>query len=99
VLVFCCLGVYAVSSSTVDLWIMTGCGLLGWVLRKLDFEVAPIVLGLILSPLLETSVRQSLAMSSGSYAIFVDRPIAAILLGVALLLFLLMVRPARKAAT
>jgi putative tricarboxylic transport membrane protein len=97
VLVFCCLGVYAVSSSTVDLWIMTACGLLGWVLRKLDFEVAPIVLGLILSPLLETSVRQSLAMSSGSYAIFVDRPIAATLLGVAVLLFFLMVRPARKA--
>jgi putative tricarboxylic transport membrane protein len=96
VLVFCCLGVYAVSASVVDLWIMTGCGLLGWVLRKLGFEVAPIVLGLILSPLLETSVRQSLAMSSGSYAVFVDRPIAAALLAVALLLFVLMVRPARR---
>jgi putative tricarboxylic transport membrane protein len=96
VLVFCCLGVYAVSASVVDLWIMTGCGLLGWVLRKLDFEVAPIVLGLILSPLLETSVRQSLAMSSGSYAIFIQSPIAAALLALALLLFVLMVRPARR---
>jgi putative tricarboxylic transport membrane protein len=98
VLVFCCLGVYAVNASVIDLWIMTACGLLGWVLRKLDFEVAPIVLGLILSPLLETSVRQSLAMSSGSYAVFVERPIALTLLIVAALLFLLMIRPARRAA-
>jgi putative tricarboxylic transport membrane protein len=55
-------------------------GMLGWLLRKLDFETAPIVLGAILAPLLEMAMRQSLAMSDGRYGIFVTRPIAAALL-------------------
>jgi putative tricarboxylic transport membrane protein len=91
ILVFCFLGVYAVNQSAVDLWIMTIAGAAGWLLRKLGFEVAPIVLGLVLSPLLETSVRQSLAMSSGSYAIFFERPISLTLLIVAVLLTTLLV--------
>jgi putative tricarboxylic transport membrane protein len=56
--------------------------------------VAPIVLGLVLSPALETALRQSLAMSSGSYAIFFGRPIAAVMLAVAGLLLLLSFAPA-----
>ena len=48
-------------------------GVLGYVLRKLDFETAPIVLGLVLAPMMELSLRQSLAMSAGNYAIFVTR--------------------------
>ena len=91
ILVFCFLGVYAVNQSAVDLWIMTVAGAAGWLLRKLGFEVAPIVLGLVLSPMLETSVRQSLAMSSGSYAIFFERPISLTLLIVAVLLTTLLV--------
>jgi putative tricarboxylic transport membrane protein len=93
ILVFCVLGVYAVNQSVIDVWIMTAMGALGYVLRKFDFEVAPIVLGLVLSPMLETALRQSLAMSSGSYAIFVTRPIAAALLAVATTLLLLSVLP------
>jgi putative tricarboxylic transport membrane protein len=93
ILVFCILGVYAVNSSVVDVWIMLATGVLGYVLRKLDFETAPIVLGVVLAPLLEMSLRQSLAMSDGSYAIFVERPIAATLLGVGLVLVLLSLRP------
>ena len=46
-------------------------GVLGWILRKLDFETAPIVLGVVLAPMIEMSLRQSLAMSDGHYAIFV----------------------------
>ena len=46
-------------------------GVLGYVLRKLDFEMAPIVLGLVLAPMMEMALRQSLAMSAGDYAIFV----------------------------
>ena len=57
---------YAVNNSVVDVWIMAGAGLLGYVLRKLDFEIAPIVLGLVLAPMLELSFRQSLAMSDGA---------------------------------
>jgi putative tricarboxylic transport membrane protein len=94
ILVFCVLGVYAVDNSVVDVWIMTATGLLGYVLRKFEFEVAPVVLGLVLSPMLETALRQSLAMSSGSYAIFFGRPIAATMLAVAAVLLLLSFLPA-----
>jgi putative tricarboxylic transport membrane protein len=89
ILVFSILGVYAVNGSVVDVWIMLAMGLLGWVLRKLDFETAPIVLGLVLAPMIELSLRQSLAMSDGRYSIFVTRPIAATLLAVGLTLILL----------
>src|SRR5215813_1209804 len=92
ILVFSILGVYAVNGSVVDVWIMLVTGVLGYVLRKLDFETAPIVLGAILAPLLEMSLRQSLAMSDGHYAIFVTRPIAAVLLAVGAALLLLGLR-------
>jgi putative tricarboxylic transport membrane protein len=93
ILAFATLGVYAVNNSVVDVWIMAGMGLLGYVLRKLEFELAPIVLGLVLAPMLELSFRQSLAMSAGSYAIFVGRPIASVMLLVGLVLLLLGLRP------
>jgi putative tricarboxylic transport membrane protein len=89
ILVFSMLGVYAVNGSVVDVWIMLIMGVLGWVLRKLSFETAPVVLGLVLAPMIELSLRQSLAMSDGRYGIFVQRPIAAALLGLALLLVVL----------
>ena len=93
ILAFATLGVYSVSNSVVDVWIMAGAGLLGYLLRKFDFEIAPIVLGLVLAPMLELSFRQSLAMSAGSYAIFVTRPITAVQLLVGLALLLLGLRP------
>jgi putative tricarboxylic transport membrane protein len=89
ILVFCILGVYGVNGSVVDVWIMLAMGLLGWVLRKLDFETAPIVLGLVLAPMIELSLRQSLAMSDGRYGIFLQRPISAALLAMGLALVLL----------
>ncbi|MBI2087348.1 MAG: tripartite tricarboxylate transporter permease [Deltaproteobacteria bacterium] len=93
ILVFCILGVYAVNSSVIDVWIMAITGLMGYVLRKLEFETAPIVLGLVLAPMLEMSLRQSLAMSSGDYAIFVNRPITATMLSIALVLLVLSLKP------
>ena len=93
VLVCSVLGVYAVSRSLVDVWIMLAMGVLGYVLRKLDFETAPIVLGLVLAPMMELSLRQSLAMSAGNYAIFVMRPISVTLLVIGLILVILALRP------
>jgi putative tricarboxylic transport membrane protein len=89
ILVFCVLGVYAVSGSVVDVGIMTVMGGLGYLLRKFDFETAPVVLGLVLAPMMEMSFRQSLSMSSGSYQIFVVRPIALVLISVGVALLLL----------
>ncbi|HSF06616.1 MAG TPA: tripartite tricarboxylate transporter permease [Methylomirabilota bacterium] len=93
ILALATLGVYAVNNSVVDVWIMASTGLLGYVLRKFDFEIAPIVLGLVLAPMMELSFRQSLAMSAGSYAIFFTRPITAVMLLLALTLLLLGLRP------
>jgi len=93
ILTFCILGVYAVNGSVVDVWIMLAMGALGYVLRKLDFETAPIVLGVILAPMIEMALRQSLAMSDGRYSIFAARPISATLLAVGLVLVLLSLKP------
>jgi putative tricarboxylic transport membrane protein len=93
-LAFATLGVYAVNNSVVDVWIMAGAGVVGYVLRKLDFEIAPIILGLVLAPMLELNFRQSLAMSAGNYGIFFTRPIAATMLVVALVLLALGLRSA-----
>ena len=88
IILFCVVGVYAVNGSVVDVWIALIMGALGYILRKLGFETAPIVLGAILAPMIELALRQSLAMSDGQYAIFVSRPISGTLLafGAALLL-------------
>ena len=93
ILVFATLGVYAVNNSVVDVWIMVATGLLGYVLRKFYFEIAPIILGLVLAPMIELSFRQSLAMSAGDYAIFFVRPISAVMLLAGLALLLLGLRP------
>ena len=93
ILCFCILGVYSVSNSVVDVWIMLVMGAFGYVLRKTGFEPAPIALGLILAPMLELSVRQSLAMSGGSYAIFLQRPIAIAMFAIAAVLILLGLKP------
>jgi putative tricarboxylic transport membrane protein len=93
IIVFSIVGVYAVNSSVVDVWIMLVTGLLGYLLRKFEFESAPIVLGLVLAPMLEMSLRQSLALSDGNYAIFFTRPIAATMLGIGLAVLLFSLRP------
>jgi len=92
-LAFCVMGVFSLNQSAVDLWIMIAAGLGGYLLRKFDFEPAPIVLGMILAPLLELSFRQSLAMSAGDYAIFFERPLALGMLILAAVLLLLALRP------
>jgi putative tricarboxylic transport membrane protein len=88
IIMFCVVGVYAVNGSVVDVWIALIMGALGYLLRKLGFETAPIVLGAILAPMIELALRQSLAMSDGQYSIFVSRPISGTLLafGAALVL-------------
>ncbi|MBI3104335.1 MAG: tripartite tricarboxylate transporter permease [Candidatus Rokubacteria bacterium] len=81
VVAFCVLGVYAVNGSPFEVWIMLVMGLAGYALRKLGYEPAPLVIGLVLAPIFEMSLRQSLILSDGSYTIFLQRPLAASLLG------------------
>jgi putative tricarboxylic transport membrane protein len=93
ILMFCVVGVYAVNSSYIDVVIMSMMGVLGYLLRKFDFETAPIVLGVVLAPIFEISLRQSLAMSNGKYSIFFQRPISVTFLAVALIMTVIALIP------
>lgn len=82
-LLFCIIGAYSINQSIFDLWVMLGCGIIGYLLRKLNFPLAPLVLGLILGPQIEKSMRTSLEMSAGDFSIFITRPLCASLLALA----------------
>jgi putative tricarboxylic transport membrane protein len=83
ILLFCLVGAYAIGTSLVDLELLLGFGVLGYLMRKLDFDTAPLVLAFLLGPMMEVAMRQSLILSQGDFAIFVTRPIAAICLLIA----------------
>jgi putative tricarboxylic transport membrane protein len=80
------IGAYVINSSEMDLYIMLLFGVVGYLMRKFEYEPAPLVLAFVLSPILEDAMRQSLIISSGSLSIFVTRPIAAGFLFLAVLL-------------
>ena len=82
IIMFCVIGVYEVNHSIVDVWIMLIMGVVGYGLKKFGFDPAPLVLGLVIAPIFEMSLRQSLIMSDGNWTIFLQRPIAAVLLAV-----------------
>lgn len=77
---FLVIGSYAVSSSILDVLIMIFFGVVGLVMRRLSVPLEPLVLTMILGPLLEGALRQSLQISQGSFAIFFERPIALVFL-------------------
>jgi putative tricarboxylic transport membrane protein len=78
-------GVYATDNNSFDMWVMFVFGIIGYVMRKLKFPAAPVVLGLVLGPMVERSLRQSLTMSHGDVTIFFTRPIAAVLVTIGLI--------------
>ncbi|MDQ8021526.1 MAG: tripartite tricarboxylate transporter permease [Moraxellaceae bacterium] len=83
----CCVGVYAVTNSFAALAIMAGFGVVGFVLRRLDCEPAPLVLGFVLGPLLEENFRRAMMVAKGDLGVFVSRPISlALLIATALVL-------------
>ena len=73
-------GSYAVNNSIFDVVVMFICGIIGFFLKKYDFPLPPLILGLILGPMAESNLRRSLALSAGSYQIFVASPISIVLL-------------------
>mgnify|MGYP005853910841 CR=1 FL=1 len=88
ILAFMVVGAYSISNSVFDVATMSLFGLIGYALRKLDFPLAPAVLTLILGPMMERSLRQSLDMSQGDFSIFITRPITAALLVMAAVIVL-----------
>ncbi len=89
ILLFCLIGAYAVNNSGVDVAIMLIFGVIGYLMRKFEYEPAPFIMAFVLSPIMEQALRRSLIVSNGEFMIFFSRPISLgclILAGVLLLL-------------
>ena len=89
IFILCIVGGYAPTLDMHDVWLMLLFGVVGYLMRKLDYPMAPAVLAIVLGPLAETSMRQSLLIGHGSAAIFFERPISAAIMVVAIILLLL----------
>ncbi len=94
IVLFCCVGAFAINNSVVDVWVMLVCGVLGYFFIKVGVETAPLLLGMVLGPMLEENLRRAMLISGGDYSVFVTRPISALLLGVAVALILILASPA-----
>ena len=88
ILLFCLIGAYSISYSVADVLIMVIFGVLGYLMKKFDYELTPLVLAFVLGPMLENAFQQSLTISSGSFSIFFTRPISAVGMALAVLLIL-----------
>ena len=83
------IGAYAVNNSTFDIWLVLIFGLIGYLFKKLNYPLAPLVVALVLGDITEEALRQSLILSDGSISIFFTRPIAAFFVAIAVTLFFL----------
>jgi len=88
ILFFCIIGAYAANNSFFDVGVMMVFGVLGYLMRRFDYEPAPMVLAFVLGPMLENSMRQSLKLSGGNFGIFFSRPVSVTLLVLAALVLL-----------
>ena len=95
VFVLCFVGAYGLQQSMVDVWIMIGAGLIGFVLKRYGFAAAPIIMGLVLGGLIETSLAQSMIIFDPAWTGFLSRPIALLFCGLATAS--LLGRPLRRA--
>jgi len=86
IFLFCLVGVYTINNSVFDIYLMIFFGIVGYVLKKLEYEFAPLVLAYVLGPMMETAFRQALIMSDGSLAIFFQRPITFTCLAISMAL-------------
>jgi TctA family transporter len=97
IVLFCCIGTYSVGNSVFDVWVMLLFGALGVFFIKVGAEPAPFILGFVLGPLMEENFRRAMQLSRGNPMVFVERPISALLLGLALVLVVILILPAVRA--
>jgi putative tricarboxylic transport membrane protein len=86
ILVFCLIGVYSLNFSQVEIGLMIGFGVLGYLMRKFQFEMPPLILALVLGPMMESNLRLSLLLAQGDPTVFVRRPISAVFIAVSAVL-------------
>ena len=89
VVVLCIVGGFAPSQKMHDVWLIFAFGVGGYLLRKADYPLAPLVLALVLGPLMEKSFRQTLIAEQGNILAFVERPLSATFIGLAILFFVM----------
>lgn len=87
IVMFTVVGCYSINNDTFNVFAFIAFGILGYILRKLNFDPGPMIMSFILAPLIENALRQSLLMSAGSFSIFVSRPIS----GTMMIVFFLLV--------
>lgn len=101
ILIFCVIGSYAINNSMFGVWVMIGLGVAAYVLEVHGFAIAPIILGIVLGPLLESNFTTSMMIARGDLLTFFERPVAAALglltLGVWLAVFVSYCVAARRA--
>ena len=97
IVAFCLIGVFSLNNATFDIWLMGLFGIAGYLLRKLDCEPAPLLLGFVLGPMLEEHLRRAMLVSKGDATTFLTQPISAVLLVLALLLLASVIAPSVRA--
>jgi putative tricarboxylic transport membrane protein len=93
ILLFCVIGAYSLNYSSADVFVMLFFSVIGYLLKKFDYEPAPLILALVLGPMMENALRQTLLVSQGSFLIFFTHPISAFFLIVASILLILPLIP------
>ena len=83
IMMFCLLGSFAIRNLMLDVWIMLFFGIIAFFLKRSDYPIPPLAIGLVLGQLTENNLRRSISLSGGNLSIFLHRPIALVVLGVA----------------
>ncbi len=96
IILFCAIGVFSLSNSNFDVYLLAVFGLLGYTFRKLDAESAPLLLAFVLGPMMEEFLRRALLISRGDPTVLITRPVSAGMLALAGVLLVLVVLPALR---
>ena len=89
IMVFSALGVYGLNHSVTDLFILFAIGIVGFLMRRYGFPIAPVIIGLILGPLAEQQFRRAMLISQGDASVFLTHPISLFFLVLAVVILLL----------
>lgn len=86
-----CIGVYSINTSAFEVWLVLGFGLLGYLMRLLRFEPAPLLIGFVLGPMIEENFRRAMLLAGGDFAVLFQRPVSGTILAVTFLILVWMI--------
>jgi putative tricarboxylic transport membrane protein len=96
ILVFCSIGVFSLGNSEFEVWLMAAFGVFGYVASKFEMEPAPMMLAFIVGPMMEEYLRRALLLSHSDPMVFIQRPISAVMLGIALIAIIIVLLPSLR---